>query len=155
MSFRITGLPSDRFEPLYGKPAAELASLGVERHVAEAKPGFPDRVSLREADPGETVLLLNYEHHSAPTPYRASHAIFVIEGERRRFDAIDRVPDVLRSRMLSLRAFDAHGSMRDADLTDGRDIEALIERLFARDDVAYLHAHYAKRGCYAARIDRI
>ena len=154
MSFRITGLPSEPFEHLYGKSSSELAELGVERHIAKAKPGFPDRVSLRDAEPGETVLLLNHEHQSARTPYRASHAIFVIEGERYRFDAVDNVPDVLRVRMLSLRAFDGRGAMLDADLTDGKDVEGLIARLFANPDVDYIHAHYAKRGCYAARIDR-
>ena len=154
MSFRITGLPAEAFEHLYGKSASELADLGVERHIARSKPGFPDRVSLRDAEPGEAVLLLNHEHQSAPTPYRASHAIFVIEGERARFDAVDDVPPVLRVRMLSLRAFDARGAMLDADLTDGNDVEGLIARLFANPDVDYIHAHYAKRGCYAARIDR-
>jgi hypothetical protein len=154
MSFRITGLPCDPFEHLYGRSSSELAQLGVERHIADARPGFPDRVSLRDAEPGEAMLLLNYEHQSAATPYRASHAIFVIEGERRRFDAVDEVPAVLRVRLLSLRAFDARGAMLDADLADGRDVEALIERLFANPGVDYIHAHYAKRGCYAARIDR-
>jgi Protein of unknown function (DUF1203) len=154
MPFRITGLPFEPFEHLYGKSCSELAHLGVQRRRADTKPGFPDRVSLREAEPGEVVLLLNYEHQSARTPYRASHAIFVIEGERRRFDAVDDVPHVLRARMLSLRAFDACGAMLDADLTDGRDVETLIERLLANPDVDYIHAHYAKRGCYAARVDR-
>jgi hypothetical protein len=45
--------------------------------------------------------------------------------------------------------------MVDADLVDGREIEGLIGRLFGDPRVAYLHAHYAKRGCYAARIDRV
>ena len=44
--------------------------------------------------------------------------------------------------------------MLDADLVDGAVIEPVIERVFANPGVAYLHAHYAKRGCYAARIDR-
>lgn len=154
MAFLFTGLPFEQFEPLFGKPEAELASLGIERRVADSKPGFPDRVSLRDAEPGESVLLLHFEHQSAPTPYRASHAIFVIEGERRRFATPDVVPPALRPRVLSLRAFDARGSMLDADLVDGSAVESLIERLFANGDVAYLHAHYAKRGCYAARVDR-
>ncbi|MGB8266969.1 MAG: DUF1203 domain-containing protein [Candidatus Velthaea sp.] len=33
-------------------------------------------------------------------------------------------------------------------------LETLIARLFASDQTAYLQVHYAKRGCYAARIDR-
>ena len=44
--------------------------------------------------------------------------------------------------------------MTDADLFEGADLAAGIERLFADPAVAYLHAHYARRGCYAARIDR-
>ncbi len=155
MSFRITGLSSEPFEALYGKPSSELARLGIERHVADAGSGFPDRVSLRDAQPGESLLLLNFEHQPASTPYRSRHAIYVIEGERRRFDAVDTVPAVLRSRMLSLRGFDERGTMRDADLADGREVEALIERLFANEDVAYVHVHFAKRGCYAARVDRV
>jgi hypothetical protein len=44
--------------------------------------------------------------------------------------------------------------MIDADLTNGGDLRAPIERLFGNPETAYIHAHYAKRGCYAARIDR-
>jgi Protein of unknown function (DUF1203) len=154
MSFRITGLRFEQFEHLFGKPSSELADLGAHRYRADTNPGYPDRISLREAERGEFVLLINYEHQSARTPYRASHAIFLIDGERRRFDAVDEVPPVMRSRVLSLRAFDGHGAMLDADLTDGQHVEQLITRLFANPDADYLHAHYAKRGCYAARIDR-
>ena len=100
------------------------------------------------------MLLLNYEHQSADSPYRSRHAIYVIEGEQRTFDAVNDVPDVMRRRLLSLRAFDAQGTMVDADVVDGRDVEPLIERLLANPMAAYVHAHYAKRGCYAARIER-
>ena len=55
----------------------------------------------------------------------------------------------------SLRAFDASGDMIDADLIGGGDLKPAIERLFANRGAAYIHAHYAKRGCYAARIDRV
>jgi hypothetical protein len=154
MSFRITGLDPAPFRRLYGLADDELAVLGVKRSTADAKPGFPDRVEMRDAEPGETVLLLNYVHQPAETPYRASHAIFVREGAERAYEGVDETPDCLRLRMLSLRAFDAAGMMVDADLADGRDLEAAIERLFADPVAAYIHAHYAKRGCYAARIDR-
>jgi len=70
------------------------------------------------------------------------------------YDRVDEVPDVLRVRPLSLRAFNAGGLMLDADLVDGTQVETLIERLFANPDAEYIQAHYAKRGCYAARIDR-
>jgi hypothetical protein len=109
---------------------------------------------VRDLQPGETALLLNYVHQAADTPYRASHAIFVREGATAAYDAVDEIPEVIRIRAISLRAFDAADMMVDADLVNGAEMEAAIGRMFARPEVAYLHAHYAKRGCYAARIDR-
>ena len=61
----------------------------------------------------------------------------------------------MRTRPLSLRAFDSNHMMVDGDLADGAVAEALIERFFANPQVAYIHAHYASRGSYAARIDRV
>ncbi len=70
------------------------------------------------------------------------------------YNEVDTIPETLSLRPISLRAFNAAGEMVDADLTDGSELEVLIERFLANPEVAYLHAHYAKRGCYAARIDR-
>jgi Protein of unknown function (DUF1203) len=155
MSFRITGLSPEPFRPLFGLSDQELAAQGARRYVADSKPGFPDRVEVRDAEPGETVLLLNYTHQPADTPYRASHAIFVLEGAKVRYDRIDEVPPALRLRTLSLRAFDKDDLIVDADLVDGGNVESAIQRFFADPRVTYIHAHYAKYGCYAARIDRL
>ena len=154
MSFRIRGLDPAPFVHLFGLAGEDLAALGVTRCVADAKPGYPDRIEVRDVEPGEAVLLLNYEHQPAKTAYRSSHAIFIREGAEQAFDAVGLVPDVIRVRPISLRAFNTDGEMLDADLVDGAAIEPVIERFFSNQDVAYLHAHYAKRGCYAARIDR-
>lgn len=154
MSFRLTGLSPQPFRHLYGLSDADLASHGVTRHVADKSPGYPDRIEVRDAAPGETLLLLNHVHQPADTPYRASHAIFVREGAETRFDAVDIIPEALRVRPISLRGFDAGGNMTDATLVDGTVLAAAIAAMFADDAVAYLHAHYAVRGCYAARIDR-
>lgn len=154
MSFRISGLDPAPFRHLYGLSDEELSRQNVRRYIADSTPGFPDRVEMRDVEPGQSVLLLNYVHQSAMTPYRASHAIFVREGADVRYEAIDTIPDVIRARMISLRAFDASGDMVDADLVDGREIEPLIARLFSNPRVSYLHAHYAKRGCYAGQIER-
>jgi hypothetical protein len=154
MHFRIRGLSAQPFLPLAGLPDDALAALGVQRRVAATQPGFPDRVALRDAEPGERVLLLNFEHQPAASPYRSRHAIFVVEGERETFDAIDIVPPVLRRRMLSLRAFDAAGMMVGAELADGMQAEQAIETLLGLGEAAYLHVHFAARGCYAARVER-
>jgi hypothetical protein len=153
MSFQITGLDAAPFRRFYGLSDEELQSFGVKRLIADEKPGFPDRIELRDVEQGEALLLLNYLHQPADTPYKASHAIFVREWAETPYRAVDAIPDVLRIRPISLRAFDASGDMVDADLTEG-DFEPAIARLFGNPEAAYIHAHYAKRGCYAARIDR-
>ena len=154
MTFRITGLSADPFRPLFALPDEELVRRGARRCIADAKPGYPDRVELRDAEPGESLILLNHVHLPADTPYRASHAIFVLESAGQRFDRVGEVPPALRVRLLSLRAFDAAHMMVDADVAHGREAEPVIERLLAHPRTAYLHAHYAKPGCYAARIER-
>ena len=154
MSFRIKGLSPAPFVPLYGLSEAELAARGALRYPVDKNPGFPDRIEMRDAAPGETVLLLNHVCQPADTPYRATHAIFVREGATHAFDEIDIVPEVLRRRLLSLRAYDAKGMMLDADVVDGAEVEDLIKRLLDNPEVSYIHAHNAKRGCYAAHIER-
>jgi hypothetical protein len=154
MSFRITGLSAEPFRHLYGLSDEELALLGVKRYVADKCPGYPDRIEMRDASIGEKLLLLNHVCQPAKTPYRASHAIFVREGAEHAYDGLDEVPEVMRTRLLSFRAYDAEGMMLDADVVDGKDIEAVILRFFTFPHVAYIHAHNAKRGCYSGRIDR-
>jgi Protein of unknown function (DUF1203) len=154
VSYRITGLDPTPFRNLFGLSDEKLARLSVKRVVAAAKPGYPDRVELRDAEPGERLLLLNYLHQPADTPYRASHAIFVREGAVTAYEGMDETPECLRVRPISLRAFDSSGMMVDAELANGREVEAAIRRLLENPTAAYIHAHYAKRGCYAARIDR-
>ncbi len=64
------------------------------------------------------------------------------------------VPDVLRIRLLSLRGFDASGMLLEADVVEGRAVEAVIERFFANPAISYIHIHNAKQGCYAGRAER-
>jgi hypothetical protein len=155
MSYVVTGLSRDEFAPLFGLSDAALAERGILRRQVDAKPGFPCRITLEDAEPGETVLLLNYVHQPADTPFRASHAIFVREGDHPTARTADEVPPAILARQhISLRAFDDAGMLVDAEVAAGASLEPVIERLLGRPDVAYLHAHYAGMGCYAARIDR-
>ena len=153
MGFRITGLPAEQFSDLFSLSDQELAARGAVRRVADAKPGYPCRVSLTDAEPGQEVILTHFEHHSVDSPFRASHAIYVRKGEET-YDAIDQVPEQLRLRLLSVRAFDEKGMLVNADVVEGKELEGVVERLFADERADYLHVHYARPGCYAARIER-
>jgi hypothetical protein len=155
MKYRITGLEPDQFQEFFGMSDEDLAKRGIVRSVVHEKPGVPCRISLQDAEVGERVLLLNYEHQRAASPYRSSHAIFIREKPVQRFDAMDVIPEALRIRTLSVRAFDGSGMMVDADIVGGAELEPAIERLFEDSQAAYLHLHNAKRGCYVARVDRV
>lgn len=154
MDFRVTGLSPEPFHPLFGLSDAELARHGAVRRIVDRRPGYPDRIELRDPELGESVLLVNYTHLPVNTPYRSSYAIWVREGARVRYDRINEVPEQLRLRVLALRAFDENDMLCDADIVEGGAAEGLISRLLSKPETAYIHAHYAKPGCFAARIDR-
>ena len=155
MSFQIHGLPEGAFQHYFGMTDAELAQIGAERQVVREYPGSPCRVSLEDARVGEEVVLFNYEHQPAPTPYRASHAIFVRKGVTQAQLAVDEVPEVLASRFLSLRGFDHGGILRVADVCDGRTVAPALEEMLAQDGVDYIHVHNAKQGCFAAKVTAV
>jgi len=154
MAFRITGLAPEPFQSLYGLPDQDLASFGVKRYIVDSNPGFPDRIEMKDAELGQSVLLLNHACQPAKTPYRASHAIFIREWATQAYDAVDQVPESMRIRLLSLRAFNDDGMMLEADVADGMVMEPVITRMFANPEVSYIHVHNAKQGCYSGRIDR-
>ncbi len=154
MSYIVTGLSPDPFLPLFGQSDAVLAERGVVRVRADAKPGYPCRITLEDAEPGETLLLLNHEDHAVATPYRNAYAIYVRESALAATRFENALPPVFANRPIALRGYDGEGMLRGATLALAGDAEARIGELFARPEVAYIHAHNAAHGCFAARIDR-
>lgn len=154
MSFRIKGLAAEQFADLFALSDEALAVRGAVRQIADRRsPGYPCRISLTDSQPGDELLLVNYEHHPVASPYRMRFAVYVRRGEAQ-FDAVDRVPEQLRLRTLAVRAFDAEAMLIGWELAEGQQLEAAIERRFADPRAAYLHIHYAAPGCYAARVER-
>ncbi|MFT3897310.1 MAG: DUF1203 domain-containing protein [Thermomonas sp.] len=153
MDYIVTGLPIEPFRPLFGMAENELRQHGASRMVADG-PGYPCRVTLEDAEPGEALLLLNWRHLDVDSPYRGDGPIFVRESARSPARIRNEIPQQQRIRLLSIRAYDADGWMRDAEVVEGVEAEPLIERFFADPEVAYLHVHNARRGCYACRIER-
>jgi len=156
MSFRISGLPVSPFAPLFALDNEALIARGMRRCRAPMEGvRMPCRVTLRFTPEGESAILLPYTHQDALTPFHASGPIFVRETARETFDGIDILPQAVGEvSLLSLRGYDDEHMIVDATVGPGTEAETLIERLLSRDDVAYIHAHFAPRGCYLARIDR-
>ena len=155
MGFQVSALRADDFKHLFGLDDKSLAGHRARRMTVDVKPGYPCRVTLEDAEPGESVLLVNYEHLAVNTPYRSTHAVFVREWAATCAPINNRIPEQLTIRLLSIRAFDADGMMVDADVVHGDESEPVIRRLLDNPRVDFLHIHNAKPGCYAARVDRL
>jgi len=151
MDFRIVGLPAENFTHLFTLSDRDLAAAGGVRRVADYP--YPCRVSLTDAEPGEELVLVNYEHHPVDSPYRMRFAIFVRQGDET-YNTVNEVPAQLRKRMLAVRSFDDKGMMVANRLVEGRELEPVIEELLTPERAAYLHIHFAAAGCYAARVER-
>ena len=152
--FRVVALPSETFAPLFALSDQELSVRGARRMRADAKPGYPCRVSLADAEPGEEVILLHHPHHDVRSPYRAAGPIFVRAGTETATPEVGEIPAMLRIRRLSIRAYDEDAMMVAAEVVEGDEVEPAIERLLERDDVEYLHLHNAGPGCYNCRVER-
>ena len=154
MTYSIQGLDPAPFAPLFALSDTDLASRGAVRVVATSDRGFPCRVSLEDAREGETLVLFNYLSHDVATPYRNTYAIYVRDGAVSPAPYIDSLPPILASRQLSLRGFGVDGMKIVAHLSAPNQHDATIRALFADPRIAYILAHSAAYGCFAARIER-
>ncbi len=152
MTYRIRGLEPGQFASLFAMDEAGLAAR-LSRRVVAGEGRYPCRVSLRDADPGEELVLTNYTNHAVDTPYRNTFAIFV-RRDAVATDHVDELPPVLRHRPIALRGYDAGGDLRQAALAVEDDVDAAIRTLLEDKAVAYIDAHNARHGCFAARIER-
>jgi hypothetical protein len=152
--FQVHGLDPKPFMPLFGRSDDDLLGLGIRRVFADEPEAFPCRVALTRAEVGEELLLVNHTHQSNPaSPYRASGPIFVGKasepGSYR-----DELPPILRDRLLSLRAYDGDALIVDAEICEGEAVLDMIGRFLADPRIAHVDAHFARRGCFGARIER-
>lgn len=153
-AFRFRALAAEPFAALFDYSDSQLQTINARRMKVDAHPGFPCRVSLRDAVVGETVLLLPYAHHDVASPYRASGPIFVRKNTPQAQPEPGEVPEFLLHRLLSVRAYDANAMMIGAECAHGRELATLIPRLFDDAGVRYLHVHNARPGCFNCAVER-
>ena len=153
MTYRIEGLAPDMFAPLFAMDETALAARGAMRVTADSPDGYPCRVALADAAPGDRLILLNHVSHDVPTPFRTAYAIYVREGAAAR-SYEDEAPAMLASRTLGLRGFGADGMLKGALLALPGEADAKIRELLDRPEIATVHAHNAAYGCFLAKIER-
>jgi len=147
--FRLLGLQAAPFEALFAEADEALRARGIARRRADADTGFPCRVSLEDARKGEELLLLPWRHHAVDSPYQASGPIYVRRGARNAQLAPGEVPPYVTRRLISLRAYDADALMVAAEVVEGHEVGARLSALFEDAQVAYVHLHNARPGCYS------
>jgi hypothetical protein len=149
MTYHIAGL-----DPALFADTEKRIGEGAIRVVADRAGSYPCRVTLEDAEAGESLLLLNFVSADVPTPFRASHAIFVREGARAAPVYRDAVPPMLDRRTLSLRGFDRAGMLRTASIAQPGWADGGIRGLLDNEEIAYVDAHNAAWGCFLARAER-
>ena len=122
--------------------------------VAESKPGYPCRVSLKDAEIGENVLLIPYKYHNVQSPYQASGPIFIRENAEAAKLDINEIPEILAKRLLSVRAYNIESLMIHAEIVQGVDLEKVIRHQFSHSNVTYLQIHNANPGCFNCNVNR-
>jgi hypothetical protein len=152
--FQIIGLPQNNFAALFDLSDAQLKQRGAVRVMATSNPGFPCRVSLQDAQVGEELILLPFEHQAADSPYRASGPIFVRRGAVQNKLAMDEITPYVSSRLMSVRGYDHAHQMIAANVVEGAVVADEIRAQFADGGVAYIHLHNAKRGCFSCSVLR-
>jgi hypothetical protein len=128
--------------------------LTPRRQIVEPDGAAPCRHCLKEASPGDAVILTSLSPFSNHGPYNERGPIFIHADACPRHETSSAIPDVVARRFVVIRAYSAAEDIIDADLTEGRDAFRLIERLLANKDAAFLHIRTARFGCYLCRVER-
>ena len=151
-AFQITGIHATEATTLI--ESATNNGSGIQQ-IVDQYPGYPCRVSLEDAQIGETVLLFPYKHHDVDSPYQSTGAIYIrLAGEEAQLQP-NEIPKMLIHRLLSLRVYDQNAMMIDARTTPGTELERYIKQIFSNPRAEYIHVHNAGPGCYNCQVNRI
>ncbi|MGZ4595839.1 MAG: DUF1203 domain-containing protein [Actinomycetes bacterium] len=155
VAFRIDPIPAELLEEVRAR-GVDVAGNPVEYVDAADGGGEPLRCCLRDALPGERLMLFGYEPPMpAPSPYREVGAVLVHAQPCAGPQSRTHYPPDWRGRPQVLRAYDRRGWIHEATRThDGTDPEIAIADLLADPDVVQIHSRNIAWGCYMFTITR-
>ena len=116
---------------------------------------FPVRCCLSDERSADEVLLLSVRMPSAESPYTAPSPVYIHRGPCAGREPSAVVPEILRDRRLSLRAYDERHMITGTAVVEGGDVERAAAALLDDERASYVFAHFAGPGCYACRIDPV
>lgn len=154
-NFQIVALQEKEFNNLFLMNEEVLKSIGAVKIIANKNPGYPCRISLKDAEVGEEVILLNYQYHSVNSPYKASGPIFIRKGATTAKLDVNEIPHMLHHRYLSVRGYNTDSMIVEARVTEGVHLRENIDEIFDNKEVEYIHILNAKPGCYNCLVNRV
>jgi len=135
--------------------ACRAAATGASDHrivIADSATGYPCRHCLRWAMPGERMILFPFAAIAAGRPYSESGPIFVHADGCERYSKTDHYPsDFRRGRVI--RAYDSDQNITAAEVVNGSEPEAIIEKFLQQPETAFVHVRSASHGCYTMKIE--
>jgi Protein of unknown function (DUF1203) len=153
-NFKIKALSNNQFADLFSLNELELKKKGVIRMIVDVNPGFPCRISLQDATIGEEVLLLPFQHHKTTSAYQSTGPIFIQKNAIEAILGLNEIPTMLLHRLLSLRCYNKEGIMINATVVEGEVLSETLQELFTNNEIAYVHIHNAKPGCFNCVAER-
>lgn len=134
-------------DPIYG--------YGVQINETPPNGYGPCRSCLNTFTPGERRLLFLYNPFS-PTQQEADFAgpIYIHEQACAAYAAGGVFPRPIAGLPLTFKGYDARGHLVAEARPDSHEIEAAIDALFARPEVAIIHVRNTEAKCFIMRIER-
>jgi hypothetical protein len=123
--------------------------------VARPADSAPCRHCLRITKPGEHLIVFAYQPFTIGGPYAEVGPVFVHAAPCEAYAHCDIFPEDFRKRILTMRGYNAEGTIETAELSEAGNPEATIERLFSNERVSFIHVRNPAWGCYDFRIDRL
>jgi hypothetical protein len=150
-AFRIIPLPTEIAEA-----ARRAVKAGAADHAlltVDSPGSSPCRHCLQWAQPGEQVILFPYSAIRSGHPYSETGPIFVHANSCQRYSATNEYPVDFRDGRV-FRAYDSKINIIDAQVMNGSEPEAVIERLFQNPDTAFVDVRSITHGCFTFRVQR-
>lgn len=155
MEFQILALDDKEFNSYFELSDIELDKIGIKRLIVDKQFNFPCRVSLEDAEIGEEVILISYQHHKTNGPYQASGPIFIRKGVKMKSLKKNQIPIMLNHRLLSFRGYDILGNMKFAITDEGSKTNSVLKKMFDNNEIEYIQIHNSSPGCFNCEVRRV
>ncbi|HEX4701984.1 MAG TPA: DUF1203 domain-containing protein [Pseudonocardiaceae bacterium] len=146
-TFRVEPIPASTLDRIRSTGRDEAGNEPRERVDIEG--GSPLRCCLRDANPGERMLLIAHTPPGVTGPYAERGPVFVHAEPCDGYADTDSYPAGLTHRRQIVRGYDHNGNMATATVVeDGLAAERELVELFARPDIRVAHVRNVAAGCY-------